>query len=57
MTVFVISIIWMVLGFALFLMAELTYKFEERHFNPMWMIFLGPLGIIAWLIAEKLEEK
>jgi len=48
--------IWLLIGFVLMLMAGLTWRFAERHFNPGWMLLLGPLGIPAWVIAERIER-
>ena len=49
--------VWLIVGFVFMLLAGLTWKFKERHFDPAWMMLLGPLGYVAWRICEKREEK
>ena len=53
----IVLVVWVIFGFLLMIMAGLTYNFHERHFSPLWMLLLGPLGWYVWLWAEKREAK
>ena len=53
----VIGIVWVIIGALLGIAAGLTWNFKERHFEPVWMLLLGPLGIVAWRISENREER
>ncbi len=49
--------LWFFAGLALTLMAGLTHEFKERHFDPLWMMPLGPLGWPLWLYMDKTEAR
>jgi len=55
-TLIILGIIWLVVGVIIAFMAGFTYKFTERFFPPLLLVPFGPLAIVIWIIAEKIEE-
>jgi len=49
-------IVWIFIGIIIAIMAGLTYNFDKRFFNPVWLIPFGPLSIGIWLLLEKFER-
>lgn len=49
--------LWLCVGAVLAFMAGTTHNFAERHFDPAFMLILGPVGIPVWWLAEKIEKR
>ena len=50
------GLVWLAIGAVLMVLAGFTHNFSKRHFPVEWMLPMGPVGIVVWMIYEHREK-
>ncbi len=50
--IFLIVLLWLMIGYIVGLMASMSDQFETRIFDPVWLIPMGPIGLVVWGIMD-----